>query len=69
MLEVKITQPRIELGFNGYEPFVFTFILLSVDLAHVVGIEPTPRGLEALVLPLHQTCMLRSAGIEPALFK
>ena len=25
--------------------------------AQVVGIEPTSTGLEAVVLPLHQTCM------------
>lgn len=29
----------------------------SIELAHRVGIEPTLRGLEALVLPLHQRCI------------
>lgn len=38
----------------GYHPsLVFTAMLRT--LARVVGIEPTPRGLESLVLPLHQT--------------
>lgn len=29
-------------------------IILKYKLAHPVGIKPTPRGLEALVLSLHQ---------------
>lgn len=37
-----------------------------MKLAHPLGIEPRPTGLEAVVLPLHQGHVVGVAGFEPA---
>ena len=36
-------------------------------VAHPEGFEPSLSGLEALVLPLHQGCVVQGLGVEPKL--
>ena len=53
-LPVGLQEPQKNPDSGGSDPPIPIALSGNGDIAHPLGIEPRPTGLESVVLPLHQ---------------